>query len=820
MVSRARRCADHHRSLLESLESRVLLSAAVHTLATAVHAPQAYHTFVLSHPQRGRVAKPNSATPPAGSLTPVKVRTAYGVDQINFGNVVGTGAGQTIAIIDAYDYPTAYNDLQTFSSTFNLPGLEAWSAGGNTGPWFRRVAQDGSTNYPPTDPAGPGNSWAIESSLDIEWAHAMAPEANIILVEATDNGFDNLVQSAANWARNAPGVSVVSMSFGSTEFSSQNQFDSYFTTPAGHQGVTFFASTGDDGQPGGYPAYSPNVVGVGGTSLFLNGNNYSSESGWNGSGGGISLYESKPAYQSAVTQSATKRTSPDVSMVADPATGVAVYDSWDFSAANGWFNVGGTSLATPLWAGLMAVTDQLRAANGLGTMDGASQTLPRLYQLPASDFHDVTSGSNGFAAGPGYDLVTGRGSPVADLLIPALASVGNASGTVYEDRNGNATFDGADVALPGVTLFADGNNNGIRDLGANLVAASSDVPKSIPDNNTTGATSDLTISGFATTVSDINLTFNITHTFDADLTAYLIAPDGTQLTLFSGIGGSANNFTNTTLDDQAASSIASASAPFTGAFQPVGALATFNGKDPNGTWKLKVVDNARRDTGTLDSWSLNITTAPEAAVTTDNNGQYTFNNLTFGGSYTIRQVVPTGYIPLAPAANAGYPVNITSNITGLSFADFPTIFNATASNSFYARLDSSHTRLEIDAGNSPLATPTYSIALTSIPSLTFNLNGNANTLTFDFANGSPIPASSITVNGTAGANDELIIKGAAPSQSFDMTDTQVNLTSTTPAINYTGISSMSLYNNTIHYNGTFSTLDTLTIGAACTFIFG
>src|SRR6185295_2318270 len=124
------------------------------------------------------------------------------------------------------------------------------------------------------------------------------------LVEATSSGFADLVQAAVNYARNQPGVVAVSMSFGSDEFSGENSYDSYFTTPSGHTGVTFLSATGDDGQPGGYPAYSPNVVAVGGTTLTIDPlGNYLSEAGWSGSGGGISLYQSKPSYQSAVTQS-------------------------------------------------------------------------------------------------------------------------------------------------------------------------------------------------------------------------------------------------------------------------------------------------------------------------------------------------------------------------------------------------------------------------------------------------------------------------------------------------------------------------------------
>ena len=350
---------------------------------------------------------PQSSSSPVG-LTPSQIRHAYGFDQITFsGGVVGDGTGQTIAIVDAYDAPTIQNDLHVFDTAFGLPDP----------PTFTRVAQDGTTNYPSTDPAGsPGagkNTWEIETALDVEWAHALAPGANILLVEASSASDANLIQAAVNYARSQPGVVAVSMSFSGTEFSGETSYDTYFTTPSGHGGVTFLAATGDSGQPSGYPAYSPNVLAVGGTTLSLtdSAGTYSNETGWSGSGGGVSTVESQPSFQSGiVTQSSTKRANPDVAFDADPNSGVAIYDSYDFGSA-GWIQVGGTSFSTPAWAGLIAVADQGRTLLGLASLDGKTQTLPSLYQLPAADFHDITSGNNGFAAAAGYDLVTGLGSP-------------------------------------------------------------------------------------------------------------------------------------------------------------------------------------------------------------------------------------------------------------------------------------------------------------------------------------------------------------------------------------------------------------------------
>ena len=226
------------------------------------------------------------------------------------------------------------------------------------------------------------------------------------------------------------------MSFGYDEFNGETSFDSLFTTPAGHQGITFLASSGDTGSypnqspthEEGYPSVSPNVVGVGGTTLDVDGSgNYLGEVAWGngsqsatlgGSGGGLSPFEPQPGYQSGfVPQSTTQRGIPDVAFDADPNTGVPVYDSFDNGAATPWEQIGGTSLACPCWAGLIAITDQDRVAFGLGTLDGPTQTLPAIYSLPQSDFHDITTGSNGaFSAGPGYDLVTGRGRPLRSCL--------------------------------------------------------------------------------------------------------------------------------------------------------------------------------------------------------------------------------------------------------------------------------------------------------------------------------------------------------------------------------------------------------------------
>ncbi len=399
--------------LLEDLESRLLLTA----ILTGVAKPE----FMIEH----LVSVRSDASFAPDGLTPSLIRQAYGVNQAMFGSVTGDGSGQTIAIIDAYNAPTITTDLHTFDSLYGLPD-----------PTLVRINQNGGTSLPGDDPSGRGDSWAVETSLDVEWAHAIAPKAKIVLVEASSDD-DSDLYAAINTARNYTGVSVVSMSWGGDESSTDPSFNSDFTTPSGHTGITFLASSGDSGAYGstgtkkvGYPAASPNVVAVGGTTLTIDSSgDYVSESGWGsgtnsfrngGSGGGISTIEAQPPYQNGiVTQSTTKRALPDVSFDADPNSGVAVIDSWDFGNSTP-VPIGGTSLASPVWAAIIAIADQGRALAGLGTLDGATQTLPKLYALPSSDFHDITTGNNGYAAGPGFDLVTGLGTPIVNKVVADL----------------------------------------------------------------------------------------------------------------------------------------------------------------------------------------------------------------------------------------------------------------------------------------------------------------------------------------------------------------------------------------------------------------
>src|SRR6266516_2168706 len=313
------------------------------------------HALVVSD----GVGNPNATSSPTG-LSPATIKSAY-----NYSTSTTAGTGKTIAIVDAYDDPTAESDLAVFNTTFGLPACT--TANG----CFTKVSQTGGTNYPRKD-AG----WALEISLDIQWAHAIAPGANILLVEASSNSFANLL-AAEDYAK--AHAQYVSNSWGASEFSGEAAYDSHFA--AGKA----FVSSGDSGTPAEYPSSSPNVISVGGTTLHFSGGNFSSETGWSGSGGGCSAYESKNSSQNTGSVNCSgKRATPDVSLDADPASGVSVYDSTQYQGRAGWWTVGGTSASSPMWAARSAVA-------------GAVVNASYVYGNTIT-YRDITSGNNGASA--------------------------------------------------------------------------------------------------------------------------------------------------------------------------------------------------------------------------------------------------------------------------------------------------------------------------------------------------------------------------------------------------------------------------------------
>jgi hypothetical protein len=386
----------------------------------------------------------NSLDDPSGTTvyTPAQIRSAYGINGLSL-----DGTGQTIAIVDAYDDPNILASLDTFDEQFGLTdsGPSLYDQYGPASSFLTVLNQYGQpTSLPTTDPSGAGvDNWEVEEALDVEWVHAITPGAQIILVEANSQSPSDLMAAVAT-AASQPGVSVVSLSWGFPEgiaisAGDEATYNGTFTTP----GVTFVASTGDHGTADPeYPAYSPNVVAVGGTSLYLNANNsYNSETGWGynsssqgtfiGSGGGLSLYEPEPAYQQGV-QSTGSRTTPDVSLDADPATGAWIADLYNQGPSSPFQAVGGTSVSAPVWAGLLTLVNQGRVAAGKSTLNSSSptETQTALYSLSRSDYNSITSGFNGYTANLGYNLVTGLGTPVANSLVSDLVAY-RGPGTSY-----------------------------------------------------------------------------------------------------------------------------------------------------------------------------------------------------------------------------------------------------------------------------------------------------------------------------------------------------------------------------------------------------
>ena len=369
-------------------------SGVEHPEDVGVRAHTTYRIFVPSGPQP-------TTSAPAGE-TPASLACVYRLVTVRApgctiagSSVNPSGGFGAIALVDAYDDPTAETDLAVFSSQFGLPACS--TANG----CFQKVYASGSK--PPLDPG-----WALEASLDVQWAHAMAPNAKIYLVEAASNSFADLftAESVAGRLVVAAGGGEISNSWQGSEFSGETSYDSYFTGP----GIVYFASSGDTGGVVGYPSVSPNVVSAGGTRVNRNGSGYfTSESGWRGSGGGLSVYESRPAFQSVIAgRVGSHRGTPDLSFDADPSTGVSVYDSTPYGGRSGWWMLGGTSVASPSLAGVVNTAGN--AFNSTQLENTLLYTELAGKKTYPADFRDIQTGSTGYLCHAGWDFCTGVGS--------------------------------------------------------------------------------------------------------------------------------------------------------------------------------------------------------------------------------------------------------------------------------------------------------------------------------------------------------------------------------------------------------------------------
>jgi kumamolisin len=338
-----------------------------------------------------RLGPTRVGTAPAGE-TPASIASVYSLSNLQ--------GAEVIVIVDAFDYPTALTDFNVFSRQFGLPEEPSTDALDVNNQVFQVVYASG------RQPRG-NCGWAQEAALDIEWAHAMAPHAKIVLVEADSNRNSSLYE-AVDVASAIPNAREVSMSWGGSEFSSETSFDSHFTQP----GIVYFAASGDTGGATIYPGVSPNVVAAGGTRINRNAQgNFVSETGWSGSGGGPSKYERRPGYQDIIqAMVGNARGVPDYSFDADPQTGVSVYDSTSCKGLSGWLVFGGTSVSSPSLAGIV---------NSAGSNTSSTAELTLLYQavtnngltINGATFRDILTGTAGsFTATTGWDFVTGIGS--------------------------------------------------------------------------------------------------------------------------------------------------------------------------------------------------------------------------------------------------------------------------------------------------------------------------------------------------------------------------------------------------------------------------
>ncbi|MFJ2728957.1 peptidase S8 [Streptomyces collinus] len=334
-------------------------------------------------PKSARAESDLTAAAAPSGYGPASLQAAYNLPSAS------SGTGQTVAIVDAYDDPNAESDLAVYRSQYGLSPCTAANG------CFKKVDQNGGTSYPRGD-----SGWAEEISLDLDMISAACPNCKILLVEAGSASMANL-GTAVNTAVKL-GAKFVSNSYGGSESSSDASYDStYFN----HPGVAITVSSGDNGYGVEYPAASKYVTAVGGTSLKAASNSRGwTDTVWSGAGSGCSAYDAKPGWQNDT--GCAKRTMADVSAVADPNTGVAVYDS--YRSATGWMVFGGTSASSPLIA----------AAYALGGAPSAGSYPASFPYAHSSALYDVTSGSNGSCAGSylctgtaGYDGPSGLGVP-------------------------------------------------------------------------------------------------------------------------------------------------------------------------------------------------------------------------------------------------------------------------------------------------------------------------------------------------------------------------------------------------------------------------
>ena len=443
--------------------------------------------------QRAQAALRPGAEPAGVGYGPQDLQSAY------FLPSTSAGAGQTVAIVDAYDDPDAAADLAVYRSDWGLPACTVASG------CFRKVDQEGKAS--PLPAASGGTGWATEESLDIEMVAAICPECHILLVEADSTSNSDMFAAVDTAVR--LGAKFVSNSYGETEFSAEvADSNPYYD----HPGVVLTAAAGDYGYANGvlFPAASPDVVSVGGTTLTpASGSRGWTETAWDDTGSGCSLYEPKPAWQT--DSGCANRTDNDVAAVADPATGVAIYDTYD---QKGWLEVGGTSVASPIIASVYAL---------VGTPAAGSYPASYLYAHP-SGLYDVTSGNNGYCsplylcyAGPGYDGPTGWGTP------DGIKAFGDATGNIITVGNPETQDDTAGGPVSLQIRAADSA------AGQTLAFSAVGLPPGLSMDSSTGL-----ISGTPDQVGSYTVTVTATDTTGATGTAVFAFTITSPVSITSG----------------------------------------------------------------------------------------------------------------------------------------------------------------------------------------------------------------------------------------------------------------------------------------------
>lgn len=387
----------------------------------------------------GGEAAPMATTTAVTTYTPAQIRAAYGLPvlptstaSLTAAQAAQLGAGQTIYIVNAKHNPNVVAELAAFNAKFGLPTCTSRTLAANASLPLAAASKTAcelvvaySTTAGAVTSTAPAydSGWATEIALDVQWAHATAPLARLVLIEAPDASVASLSKAVA--LANKMGSGVVSMSFGATEGSWTTSYDSAFSG----SGMSYLAATGDNGAAVSWPSVSTKVVAVGGTTLAYSGSGARSETTWTGTGGGTSAYVALPSYQSGTIGGYARRAVADVAFNADPSSGQYVATIAQGSTTVRWVSAGGTSLATPQWAGLLAVANAMRVAASKTVL---GQPHAALYQqigaVPAqyaAAFKDVTTGSHGTCttctAKTGYDTPTGWGTPNASALLTSLS---------------------------------------------------------------------------------------------------------------------------------------------------------------------------------------------------------------------------------------------------------------------------------------------------------------------------------------------------------------------------------------------------------------